>query len=161
MSILHLFPLVFQVSMSCELGEEIPDFELDSQLGMIRYHDLIDGKLGLLITIGSAFDPVTTTEIGALHKLSDEFEARNISVSIIGCDNVVNNRKWIKDIDELQGVTVKYPIISDTSFQVLKQVSAVLLIQHILYIHTCWGITDWETHNPRSAVLGRHHHQEL
>ena len=108
--------------MSCDIGDEIPDFALDSTLGMIRFHDLIDGKPTMLLTIRSAFDPVTTTDIGALHKLTEEFEARNISVVILGDDNTVNYRKWVKDIEELQLVTIKYPIVSDTMCAVLEKV---------------------------------------
>jgi len=104
-----------------DIGDEIPDFSLDSTLGMIRFHDLIDGKPCLLLTIRSAFDPVSTTDIGAVHKLAEEFDARNISVVILGDDNPVNYRKWIKDIDELQIVTVKYPIVSDTMCTVLEK----------------------------------------
>ena len=104
----------------CDVGDEIPDFSLDSQLGMIKFHDLIDGQLCLVLTVRTAFDPVTTTDIGAIHKLAEEFEARNITVVIVGSDNVVNNRKWIKDIEELQLVNVSYPILSDTACHVLE-----------------------------------------
>ena len=105
-----------------ELGDEIPDFSSDSQLGSINFHDLIDGKACLLITIRTAFDPVATTEIGAIHKLYDEFDARNISVVIICCDNLMNIRKWIKDIEELQIISVKYPIVSDEKCNLLNKV---------------------------------------
>lgn len=40
---------------------QFPDFTLDSQLGPISYHALIEGKWGLIITFHKAFDPVTTT----------------------------------------------------------------------------------------------------
>lgn len=40
---------------------QFPDFTLDSQLGPISYHSLIEGKWGLIITFHKAFDPVATT----------------------------------------------------------------------------------------------------
>ena len=70
--------------MIYDVGDEVPDFSLDSQMGMVEYHKLIDARWSLLITIRSAFDAVATTEIGAVQKLHDEFEARNISVVIVG-----------------------------------------------------------------------------
>ena len=86
----------------CDVGDELPDWTLDSQVGTLKCHDLIDGKVCLFVTIGYAFDPVTTTEIGMIHKLIDEFEARNITVVILGADNVQNYRKWMKDIEVSQ-----------------------------------------------------------
>ena len=104
-----------------DIGDDLPDWTLESQVGSIRCHELIDGKVCLFVTIGYAFDPVTTTEIGAIHKLIEEFEARNITVIILGCDTIVNYRRWCKDIEELQTVSVKYPVVSDESCNVLQR----------------------------------------
>ena len=104
-----------------DVGDEIPDWTLESQVGSLRCHELIDGKICLFMTIGYAFDPVATTEIGAIHKLIEEFEARNITVVVLGCDTVVNYRKWCKDIEELQTVSIKYPVVSDESCSVLQR----------------------------------------
>lgn len=40
---------------------QFPDFTLDSQLGPISYHALIEGKWGLIVTFHKSFDPVATT----------------------------------------------------------------------------------------------------
>lgn len=69
-----------------DVGDEIPSFNLDSQLGRISFHDIIDSKWCLLVTFGSAFDPVSTTDLGMLAKLSDEFESRNVFVVAVGSD---------------------------------------------------------------------------
>ena len=70
-----------------DVGDEIPSFNLDSQVGRISFHDVIDGKWCLLVTFGSAFDPVPTTDFGAIAKLSDELDSRNIFVCAVGNDN--------------------------------------------------------------------------
>ncbi len=44
-----------------DVGDESPDFNLDSQLGPISFHSLIEGKWGLVFTFHKAFDPVSTT----------------------------------------------------------------------------------------------------
>jgi alkyl hydroperoxide reductase subunit AhpC len=44
-----------------DVGDEVPDFNLESQLGPIAFHDLIHSKWGLLVTVQGAFDPVATT----------------------------------------------------------------------------------------------------
>jgi thioredoxin-dependent peroxiredoxin len=104
-----------------EIGDEVPNFTLESQVGMITWHDLIDGKWALLLGIHSAYDPVATTEIGMTCKLIDEFESRNITIACIGNDSVVNYRDWIRDIEELQNVKVRIPIMQDEGCEVLKQ----------------------------------------
>jgi alkyl hydroperoxide reductase subunit AhpC len=69
-----------------DVGDEIPSFNLDSQVGRISFHDIIDGKWCLLVTFGAAFEPVATTDLGMLAKLADEFESRNIFILGIGND---------------------------------------------------------------------------
>ena len=46
-----------------ELGDEIPNFQLPSQVGQIDFHAYLEGKWGAIVTIRDAFDPVTTTEV--------------------------------------------------------------------------------------------------
>ena len=73
-------------SSSIDVGDEVPSFNLDSHVGRISFHDTIDGKWCLLVTFGSAFDPVATTDLGQLAKLADEFQSRNIFLLAIGQD---------------------------------------------------------------------------
>ena len=46
-----------------DVGDEVPNFNLDSQLGMISFREIIDGRWCLLVTFRTAFDPVATTDI--------------------------------------------------------------------------------------------------
>lgn len=41
-----------------DVGDEIPDIRLDSQVGLVTVRDLFDGKWGIVMTFGLAFDPV-------------------------------------------------------------------------------------------------------
>jgi hypothetical protein len=41
-----------------DLGDESPDFRLESQVGLITFHDFIDSKWCLLMTFGRVNDPV-------------------------------------------------------------------------------------------------------
>ena len=99
--------------MVADIGDEVPNFTLESQMGMITWHDLIDAKWAVLFTFHTAFDPVATSEIGMLCKLRDEFDSRNITVAFMGADTVTNYREWITDIEELQNVKVNVPLIAD------------------------------------------------
>lgn len=72
---------------TADVGDEVPTFNLDSQMGRIAFHEIIDGKWCLLVTFCSAFEPVATTDIGMLSKLAEEFDARNIFVIAVGNDS--------------------------------------------------------------------------
>ncbi len=89
-----------------DIGDQALDFSFDSQLGMISFHDYIDGKWAFLLTFSKAFDPVALTDIGHVCKLIEEFKARNIATICLGGDSVSNYRRWIRDIEELQEVRV-------------------------------------------------------
>ncbi len=73
------------------------------------------------MTFGMVDDPVATTDLGALCKLAEEFEARNISVMAIGADSVQSYRRWVKDIEELQTVKLAFPLLSDPECAILRQ----------------------------------------
>jgi len=103
-----------------DVGDLVEDFSLDSQVGKIDFLDMIEGKWCLLVTFASAFDPVTTTDLGMLSKMAMEFESRNIVVLTVGNDSVPNYRKWVKDIEELQTVKVNVPMLCDPDCAVLK-----------------------------------------
>ncbi len=70
-----------------DVGDEVPGFSLDSQLGSIFFREIIDGKWALLVTFNKAFDPVATTDLAMLSRLMDEFTARNIFVIAVGTDS--------------------------------------------------------------------------
>jgi len=92
------------IEQAVDVGDLMPPIALDSQVGRVDLHDLIDGKWLLLVTFNKAFDPVATTDIGMLSRMEMEFESRNIQVVVVGNDTLPNYRKWIKDIEELQAV---------------------------------------------------------
>lgn len=82
---------------TADVGDEVPSFNLDSTMGRISFHDIIDSKWCLLVTFGSANEPVATTDLGMLAKLSDEFDARGIFVIAVGNDSgkLSTTQHWI------------------------------------------------------------------
>ena len=104
-----------------DLGDTVPPFSLDSQVGEVDFEDIVDGKWCLLVTVGAAFDPVATTDVGMLSRFEMEFESRNINVLVVGNDSVSNYRKWVRDIEELQAVKVNVPLMSDKECNILKK----------------------------------------
>ena len=110
-----------QVEGVLDVGDMIPPFSLNSQVGEVDYEDITEGKWSLIVTVGGAFDPVTTTDIGMLSRFELEFESRNIAVIVIGSDTIPNYRKWIRDIEELQAVKVSVPLLNDDGCRILRK----------------------------------------
>jgi alkyl hydroperoxide reductase subunit AhpC len=95
------------------LGDDAPDFEQQSSVGPIRFHEYLGNSWGVLFSHPADFTPVCTTELGYTAKLADEFAKRKVKVLALSVDPVDSHTKWIDDINETQGTTVNFPIIAD------------------------------------------------
>nr|KAF6291395.1 peroxiredoxin 6 [Myotis myotis] len=59
------------------LGDEAPNFEANTTVGRIRFHDFLGDSWGILFSHPRDFTPVCTTELGRAAKLAPEFAKRN------------------------------------------------------------------------------------
>ena len=59
-----------------QIGDEVPNFTADSHLGMITFHEVLDGQFSVLVTFPNDFEAVATTELGAMAKLKEEVRVR-------------------------------------------------------------------------------------
>ena len=57
-----------------QIGDECPNFTCDSHLGMITFHEVLDGQFSMFVTFPHNFEAVATTELGQMAKLAEEFE---------------------------------------------------------------------------------------
>jgi len=112
--------------MSLLLGDIAPDFDAETQDGPIRFHDWIGDKWVIFFSHPADFTPVCTTELGFTAKLKDEFAKRNAKAIALSVDSVADHKAWIGDIEETQGVTMNFPIISDPE----RKVSALYQMIH-------------------------------
>jgi len=103
---------------SIRLGDTAPDFEQDSSVGKIRFHEWLGDSWGVLFSHPADFTPVCTTELGLTAKLKKEFEKRNVKVLALSVDPVESHKSWIKDINETQDCEVNFPIIADADRKV-------------------------------------------
>ncbi|GMH91787.1 hypothetical protein TL16_g12154 [Triparma laevis f. inornata] len=80
---------------------------------MITLHEVLDGQFSMLVTFPHDFEAVATTELGAIAKLQEEFEARNVKLFALSVDTKGNHRRWIDEVEELQDCKITFPLFAD------------------------------------------------
>lgn len=100
------------------LGDTAPDFEQDSSVGRIRFHEFLGDSWGVLFSHPADFTPVCTTELGYTAIVSGEFAKRNVKVIAVSVDDAESHKKWIEDINDTQNTQVNFPILADTDRKV-------------------------------------------
>ncbi len=106
--------------MSLRINDTAPNFKAQTTHGPIDFHQWIGDKWAILFSHPKDFTPVCTTELGYMAKIEPEFTKRNAKLIGLSIDPVESHNGWVKDIEETQGVAVKYPMIADTDLAVAK-----------------------------------------
>ncbi|VVO18740.1 MULTISPECIES: peroxiredoxin [Pseudomonas] len=106
--------------MAIRIGDEAPDFTVESTEGTLNFHEWIGDKWAILFSHPKDFTPVCTTELGYMAGLKPEFDKRNTKIVGLSVDPVSNHQNWAKDIEETQGHAVNYPMIGDENLVVAK-----------------------------------------
>jgi alkyl hydroperoxide reductase subunit AhpC len=106
--------------MSLRINDTAPNFTASTTQGTIDFHQWIGDKWAVLFSHPKDFTPVCTTELGYMAKIEPEFTRRNTKLIGLSVDPTDSHSKWVKDIEETQGASVKYPMIGDTDLKVAK-----------------------------------------
>ena len=106
--------------MSLRINDTAPDFQAQTTLGPIRFHEWIGDSWACLFSHPKDFTPVCTTELGYMAKIEPEFTKRNCKLIGLSIDPVDTHAKWAADIEETQGHLPRYPMIADTDLAVAK-----------------------------------------
>lgn len=104
--------------MTLRLGDTAPDFEQDSSIGKIKFHEWMGDSWAVLFSHPADYTPVCTTELGLTAKLKSEFDKRNVKAIGLSVDPAEKHAGWIKDIEETQNCSVGFPIIADVDKKV-------------------------------------------
>ena len=99
--------------MPIRLGDDAPDFTANTTQGTISFHEWKGNSWAVLFSHPKDFTPVCTTELGAVAALKPEFERRNTKVIGLSVDPVESHVKWEKDIEDVTGHAVNFPMIGD------------------------------------------------
>ena len=106
--------------MTLTIGDTAPDFEVDSTVGKIRFHEWIGDSWAVLFSHPKDFTPVCTTELGYMAKIKPEFDRRGVKIIGLSVDTTGDHERWASDIRDTQGHAPNYPIVGDADFVVSK-----------------------------------------
>ncbi|KAJ2309806.1 peroxiredoxin 1 [Coemansia sp. RSA 2610] len=120
------------------LGSIAPDFEAETTAGAIKFHEHLGDSWGVLFSHPADFTPVCTTELGEVARLAPEFEKRGVKVLGLSTNDLGDHAKWVDDINEVNHVNVRFPIIADKDRRVA----------------TLYDMLDSVEHDPTNVVTG-------
>jgi len=106
--------------MSLRLGSIAPNFKAKTTKGDIDFHQYIDGSWAVLFSHPADFTPVCTTELGEVARRSSDFASRGVKVIGLSANGLSDHEKWVDDINEVNNVTLNFPIIADADRKVAK-----------------------------------------
>src|SRR6202012_1304557 len=107
-------------TMSLRINDVAPDFTADTTQGPIHFPEWIGDSWAVLFSHPKDFTPVCTTELGAVASLENQFAARGAKVIGLSVDPVDSHKRWEKDIEDVSGHPVKYPVIGDPELKIAK-----------------------------------------
>ena len=100
--------------MTLQLGQIVPDFEAQTTIGALHFHEWLGASWGVLFSHPKDFTPVCTTELGEAARLKPEFDRRGVKIIGLSVDTLDRHSGWESDIEETQGHSVNFPMIADT-----------------------------------------------
>ncbi|KKZ66409.1 peroxidase [[Emmonsia] crescens] len=110
-----------QRAVPLRLGSTAPNFKAVTTKGEIDFHEFIGDNYVILFSHPDDFTPTCTTELGAFAKLEPEFTARGVKLiglasrpcPLFSANALKSHYDWIKDINEVTGSDLQFPIIAD------------------------------------------------
>jgi len=99
------------------LGQVVPNFQADSTVGKIDFHDFIAedaDKWVILFSHPADFTPTCTTELAGFQKVATELKKRNVKPIALSCNTVSSHKAWERDIVAYGCLdTFTIPIVAD------------------------------------------------
>jgi len=104
--------------MPIRLGDTAPNFNAETTEGKVDFYNWKGNSWAILFSHPKDFTPVCTTELGRVASLKKEFEKRNVKVIGLSVDPVDSHKGWLKDIEDVTGHAVNFPLIADSDRKV-------------------------------------------
>jgi len=100
------------------LGSIAPNFKADTTEGPIDFHEFIGDNWVILFSHPEDYTPVCTTELAGLAKYQPQFAKRGVKLIGLSANSVETHGGWIKDIEEIAGCKLSFPVIGDKDRQI-------------------------------------------
>jgi len=100
-------------SAPLRLGSIAPNFQADTTKGPIDLHHYIGDSWAIFFSHPEDNTPVCTTELGEMARLAPEFAKRGVKLLGLSANTLQSHESWIKDILEVTGSQVDFPIVAD------------------------------------------------
>ena len=107
------------------LNEPAPEWSAVTTHGPKKLSDY-RGKWVIMFSHPADFTPVCTTEFIAFSKAAPEFEKRNTQLIGLSIDSNFSHIAWVRNIEQLFGVKVPFPIIADIDMKVASLYGMVM-----------------------------------
>ena len=99
--------------------EQAPEFESKSTHGVIKLSDYTSkGKYVMLFSHPSDFTPVCTTEFIEFARRQADWDRLNVQLVGVSIDSVFSHIAWVRDIEQMSGVKIQFPLIADLDTKV-------------------------------------------
>ncbi|TYZ64464.1 hypothetical protein PybrP1_001724 [[Pythium] brassicae (nom. inval.)] len=108
-----------------QIGSKLPNLIGQTQVGVVRVHDYLEGAWGVLCTFPQTHHPVWATELGMLQKLKEQFDARNCRVVALNIDSLKRQEQFLRDVNETQDVKLSFPVLADESGELSRALGLV------------------------------------
>jgi alkyl hydroperoxide reductase subunit AhpC len=105
-------------AMALRLGDPAPNFTAETTEGTIDFYQWKGNGWAVLFSHPKDFTPVCTTELGRVSALKKEFQKRNTKVIGLSVDPLESHARWMKDIADVTGHALNFPLIADSDRQV-------------------------------------------
>lgn len=109
----HLFPCP-------KIGEPVPNFEALTTQGKILFSDYNKDCWVVLFSHPADFTPVCTTEFLGFAEQQEEFDKRGVKLMGLSIDSLFSHIAWLRQIEKMFDVKIKFPVIADLSMKVAK-----------------------------------------
>lgn len=107
------------------IGEAAPDFTAPTTHGELTFSEYNKDSWVILFSHPADFTPVCTTELSGFAREQEFFDQHNTKLIGLSIDSIHSHLAWVKNMEEIMNVQVKYPVIADLDQNVASKYGMV------------------------------------
>ncbi|MDJ1506429.1 redoxin domain-containing protein [Xanthocytophaga agilis] len=107
------------------LGELVPNFEGESQLGRVKLSDY-RGRWLVFFSYPADFTPVCSSEVVAFSRIYKQLREHDCELVGLSTDSVATHRPWLESIETWMKESIFFPIIGDPYGYIARQYGMIM-----------------------------------